>query len=386
MFSGEGSGKMDSIMELENRVRRLREEGRGESFDRIFEIFSNDGKLEIPESFRKKAIGYFARRGEEGVLSQDAIMQELRTQRIVRTYNKWTGESTLFNPLRASRPRVRVKEAEEEKRRIYHYIQKTEERCDFCFPELYTPIDSVGRIKGKHCITASNLAKYDAYNTLICFNNHNPLEFNKEEISDYIEVGFKWFEKVYKYNQEFRYPLFIWNCLEEAGASQVHGHIQLLMGRRMHYGGVLSLMRVFQQYELEFGRNYFDDLFEAHRVVGLSILDKNTKIFVYLTPIKEKETLIVSDTLSAPTKNAIFNVLRCYVDRFGMTSFNLAILMPPLGEDKFAKFPYIIRMVERGSIYGVGNIGGMELYGSSVVSIDPYILIDALHKFYETFP
>jgi hypothetical protein len=373
-------------MELEDRIRRLRERGEGGIFDKIFEIFLTEGTLEIPETFSSKVCRYFAmQRGE--IHSEKVIMQNLRSQKIVRTYNKWTGESTLFNPLRASRPRAMVEEGEKRKEEIYHYIQKTKDNCDFCSPQLYTPTDPFGRIEGKYCITASNLAKYDAYNTLICFNRHNPLEFSMEEISDYIEVGFKWFEKIYSSNEEFRYPLLIWNCLEEAGASQVHGHMQLLMGRRMHYGKVLSLMKVFRQYELEAGGNYFDDLFEAHRIAGLSILDDGTKIFLYLTPIKEKETMIITDIpphLCKSAKDAIFKILRCYIDHLGMRSFNLAILMPPFGRDEYERFPYIIRIVERGSIYATGNIGGMELYGSSVVAIDPYVIIDALRKFYKS--
>jgi hypothetical protein len=47
--------------------------------------------------------------------------------------------------------------------------------------------------------------------------------------------------------------------------------------------------------------------------------------------------------------------------------------------DKEGEFPYIIRIVDRGSLLkSTADMGGMELYGSSVVADDPYKVIDVL--------
>ena len=51
---------------------------------------------------------------------------------------------------------------------------------------------------------------------------------------------------------------------------------------------------------------------------------------------------------------------------------------PAMNDDEF---PYIIRMVDRGSLLKTtGDIGGMELYGSVVVADDPYKVIGSLNE------
>ncbi|MBI4813686.1 MAG: hypothetical protein HY802_05110, partial [Methanobacterium sp.] len=64
-------------------------------------------------------------------------------------------------------------------------------------------------------------------------------------------------------------------------------------------------------------------------------------------------------------------------DISGVYSFNLSISCPPL--DKEGEYPYLIRIVDRGSLLkSTADIGGMELYGSSVVADDPYKFIAIL--------
>lgn len=76
-------------------------------------------------------------------------------------------------------------------------------------------------------------------------------------------------------------------------------------------------------------------------------------------------------------KETIFKILRCLIDILGVFSFNLSISSPPL--DNEGEFPYIIRIVDRGSLLkSTADMGGMELYGSSVVADDPYKIIEAL--------
>ena len=96
-------------------------------------------------------------------------------------------------------------------------------------PETYTPKDLFGRVKGINSVTAANIAKYDVYSSLVIFKKHNPLEFNLEEFSDYIDTSFKWFEMVFNRDKNFQFPFFVWNCLPRAGASLIHGHAQILI-------------------------------------------------------------------------------------------------------------------------------------------------------------
>ena len=378
---------MESIIKIEDKIGRLGTKDK-ELFETIFNVSSSEGRLKIPSTFRAKVRTYFGNRDKDGriIESEEEVVERISTQIVVRTYNKLTGEGALFNWLRAGRPGMRPEEEIIEKGKIYEHIKKTTANCDFCEPEKYTSEDvfGKGRVKGKHCITGANIAKYDAWSGMVYFRRHNPLEFNQDELSDYIETGFKWFEKVHQYNKEFKYPFFLWNCLEKAGASQVHGHAQVLMGRVIHYAKVDMLIRLVQRYKEERRRDYFKELYAAHDLVGLAHSYKNVRIFAYLTPIKEKEILIITSVPPSENDNvkrAIFKTLRCFIDKLGVTSFNLTISMPPFGDS--VGFPYIVRIVDRGSIFKpTSDMGGMELYGSNVIATDPYTVIKALKEYY----
>jgi hypothetical protein len=65
----------------------------------------------------------------------------------------------------------------------------------------------------------------------------------------------------------------------------------------------------------------------------------------------------------------------------GVVSFNLVAYMPPLRPvpESWDGFPFIIRIVDRGPLANkTADFGAMELYASSVVSSDPFRVIEAL--------
>lgn len=376
---------MNSIINLEDKINELEKTDKDsyKLFKSIFEFSSASGTMKIPPTFKKKLLSYFGNRDENGniIESEEEVIERIRTQKVVKTYNKWTGEGSLFNSLRAIRPGIRIDKFETEKQRIKEYIEGSKRDCDFCDPKKYTPEDVFGRIEGKHCITGVNIAKYDAWSSVIFFNKHNPLDFDLKELSDYIDTGFKWFKKVNSQDKQFKFPFFLWNCLPKAGASQVHGHAQILMANNIPYAKMQFLRKMFRSYMRLTGKNYFRDLYKVYSALGLA-LDGTVEGFASITPLKEKEFIIISKNNPSKddnVKEAIYKVLRCYIDKLGVNSFNMVILCPEFHE---TMFPYIIRIVDRGSIFKpTADIGAMELYGSSVISDDPYNLIKAINEF-----
>ena len=376
---------MSSILDLEEKANRLKKEDEDSFrlFNNIFQVSSAEGSLKIPPSFKEKVHTYFGNKDESGKIieSKNEVIERIQAQKVIKTYNKWTGEGSLFNSLRASRPGMKPQERSKEQEKVQEYIEKSKENCDFCQAEKYTPEDVFGRVQGKHCITGANIAKYDAWNSMVFFKKHNPIDFTLEELSDYIETGFKWFKKVNNHDKQFVSPIFIWNCLPKAGASQVHGHAQVLMTKNIHYARTQFLRKNFRSYMQLTGRNLFKDIYNVHNALGLT-LDSDVNGFASLTPIKEKEFIIISrnnPSTNEGVKKAIYRVLRCYIDELGVNSFNLAISCPSFGE---TFLPYIIRIVDRGSIFKpTSDIGAMELYGSNVVSDDPYNIIKAVNGF-----
>ena len=376
---------MDSIFELEDYINKLKkdDEKSYRLFNRIYSFYSEIGTMKMVPSMERFASNNFGKKEKSGKIieSVEEVFLKLEKQRIFNIFNEWTCQGTLYNPLRSNRPGMSRDNAKG-KDKLKILINNSRKNCDFCSPETNTPKDIFGRIRGKHSITAANIAKYDVYSSLVVFKKHNPLEFNLEEFSDYIETSFKWFEMVFKNDAKYCFPFFVWNCLPRAGASLIHGHAQILMTRDRPYARVESFRRACKNYKRETNNEYFDDIYEAHKSIGLSYKSEDVKLFASITPVKEKEITIISKkspSTNERTKMIIYKTLRCLIDTLGVQSFNMSISCPSMsGMDNF---PYIIQIVDRGDISkSTADIGGMELFGSTVVSDDPYTIIKKIRK------
>ena len=319
---------MKSIVDLPKIVGSLPDR---ELFDRIYRYYVKVGRL-------KKAGKY-----EEQV--------------IVRVTNKITLESTLFNELRARRP-IEVVETE---------VPSGD--CIFCRAEESTAEDVFGRIEGKHCITASNTAKYDYLHALIIFKDHDPFVWEEEKLEDYLNVALRWIEKAVEIDDEAKYPFFMWNCLWRAGASVVHGHAHVLVSKEP-YAMWEFYDRTRKFYREKFGSEYFNDLYRVHESLGLGFELDRVRMLFHLTPIKEKEVIILTDDISN-LPHALSKTLRWYHD-IGVRSFNLAVFLPPVDE----KDVCLVKIVDRGNLENrTCDIGCMELLArTSVVSSDPFKL------------
>lgn len=348
-----------SIIELDKIVEALPSEDKF-LFSRIFDLRTLVGKLRIPTPL----VGWV----EERFGSVDVVQE----QKIVKLTNLVTMEGSLFNALRAKRPmEIRERSKLEE-------LIKGSEGDQFCEPLEKTPEDVFGRVVGKSCVTASNVAKYDGFHGIVIFNEHDPLLITEEGVADRIDVALAWATKAQQVEGEYRNFFLMWNCLWRSGASIIHGHMQMTLSRGMHYAKIEALRRAAKLYELTNGSSYFEDLYGIHRQIGLGLEIEGTRIIAYLTPVKEKEVMIVSKALDRSFKKELYEVLRCFVHEMGVESFNVAIYTPPIGmtedeEDNWGGFPVIARVVDRGDAMNkTCDIGAMELYANSVISADPF--------------
>ncbi len=66
------------------------------------------------------------------------------------------------------------------------------------------------------------------------------------------------------------YPEMIWDSMPKAGASQVHPHLQVSMGKGSYYGGMRRWLDASQRYFRTNSRNFFDDLILIHKGLGLT--------------------------------------------------------------------------------------------------------------------
>jgi hypothetical protein len=335
-------------------------------FDRIVHVSQSVGELIPPQSMHDWIAKLFG--------SVAAVERQI----IIKTTNLVTMEGTLFNALRASRPFESTQSSDVDT------LLNEGIGDPFCSPLEGTPEDVFGRVRGARSITASNIAKYDAFHGVVVFGEHNPLKFDAESIRDAIDVGMEWGRRAMSVDPEAKYFFFMWNCLWKSGASILHGHAQVAATRGIHYAKIEGLRRQALDYRTTYGANYFEDLIAVHRSLGLATELGGATVLSSLTPIKEKELLIIADGLTEDLKRAATFALDNYLHHLGVTSFNLVIYMPPLAPtpEDWSGFPHIVRIVDRGAPTNkTADIGAMELYASSVVSSDPFRVADVLVPF-----
>jgi len=335
-------------------------------FQRIYAVTATVGELRPPQSM------------EPWVRQQFGSVDAVTRQKIVRVTNMVTHEGALFNRLRDFRP-IEAKE----KGSIDVQLVDASEDDLFGYPEEDTPEDLFGRVVGKHCVTASNIAKYDGLHGLVIFNNFNPLHFSREQVIDYIDVAWEWARRAQAKQPQAKYFFFAWNCLWRAGASIYHGHAQVMLTRDRHYAKIEGLRQVALSYKQNYGSNYFGDLFQVHRSVGCAVEKEGVRILAHLTPFRDNEVILMSEELNLSLKERIYEVLACLRDRVGVTSFNLGMVTPPLGEteESWEGFPVMVWIIDRGEPNSrASDISGMEIYASSVVSSDPFELAGQLRQ------
>ena len=352
-----------TIMQIEDAVATLSHDERAR-FDRIFSVSSTEGAIVPPDAM----IPWIER--------QFGSVEATLRQRIVKVTNVVTLEGVLFNWLRSSRPIWR------------HEIDLDRElEADAADPlnDPYngTPEDLFGRVRGEFCVTASNIAKFDGYHGLVVFNERHPLRFTREMLHDYIDTGGRWGDLAHASDPEARYYVFLWNCLWRAGASLLHGHAQVIMGRGMHYAAVEYLRQRAAFYQAHHRFNYFNDLYRTHEALGCAFEKEGTRVIANLAPKKENEVLLLAPFVTTSLKDRIYETLECFRDRMGVTSFNLVIYTPPWSEtpESWEGFPVIVRIVDRGDPSSrTADFGAMELYAASVVSSDPFALARTLKE------
>lgn len=307
-------------------------------------------------------------------------MAAVREQELVRVTNRVTLDASVIAPLRARRPIDGSGGRDDEDERLSAEIAATE-GDPFCHPETGTPANAFGRVHGVHTVSGANAAAAEEHHGVLVFDRHDPLAFDAELVADVLNAGRWWADAARAGAPNAVHYLLIWNCLWRGGGSIVHGHAQVLLGSQGPHGQPARWRRDAGRYRQTTGRMLIDDLVAVHRALGLAIeLADGVVVLAHLTPVKERELLVVatrSDDEREPTFGAaVGDVLVAYRDVLGVRAFNLAVWRPPLGAaTRDPDLPLIVRVVDRGRPFErPSDIGAMELYGSPVVSSDPFEL------------
>ena len=333
--------------------------GGRKAFESMYEVRRDRGSLTIPEPMMRTIRRQF---GDPGAVSN---------QTIVGVTNRYTLEATAFNSLRALRPMAQDDSAGPR--------APGRDRGDpFADPQAQTPENSIGRVRGRRCVTAPNVAASDAWHGVIVFDEPDPLAFDSGDVLDYLSTGLEWARRAHEHDERATHPFLFWNANARAGASLTHGHAQVIVRRDAPLARIEIQRSAAARYRAEYpGGNYFEDLMDVHTSLGLSSRVEGSEVAAHLTPIKEREVIMTGAGLNEGFFRSIGRVLVAFRDALGVESFNLAVFGPPFGNaeeiEGWEGFPAVARIVDRGpSDLLSSDIGGMELYGQSVVSADPF--------------
>ena len=334
-----------SIAELEERIAALPPDARAAA-ERIFSVSTTASHLVPPPEMH------------EWIKKQFGSVEAVTTQQIVRVTNRVLLEGALFNDLRARRP-SEVKGADE--------VRETIERSrndPFCHPETGTPADTFGRIKGEHGITASNIAKYDAYHGVLVFDEHDPLApMDASIIRDRLLVARRWAEAANEEDPSAKYYFMIWNCLWRAGGSIVHGHMQMTVTRGMHYPRVES-PQAFAVLRRAAGTDS-STICGSSTALGLALL-RGARVFPSLRPVKERRHHAWPTGEDETRRGRIAHVSPNTASKASSHTLGL-LLSAPVGTVTTASIPSHALLVDRGDPANRRSHRCEELYAASVV-------------------
>ncbi len=295
-------------------------------------------------------------------------VEAVERQTVLKVHNRWTLEGSLFNDLRARRPIDRRADRDDD--------PSLRGGADpFCHPLTGTPADTFGRVEGEHALSASNVAKYDGLHGVVIFEEHNPLGWFEESVVDAFRTAQRWLQEAHRANSSAIYPFIMWNCLPRSGASIIHAHMQMALSEGEPYARVELWRRAAESYRREHGEEYLEALYSVHESLGLAGVGDGVRWMAHLTPVKEKELVLLAPSLGDQLYREVHRVLRLYVDSLGVRAYNLAVYLPPLVpvEENWSGFGVVVRLVDRGDLgSATSDVGAMELFAQPVVASDPW--------------
>lgn len=279
--------------------------------------------------------------------------------------------------------------------------------CDFCHWSTNTAADYFGRFETADVVTASNLFKYCApHHGLLLFKRHHPLEFTSDEVHQLLGCGARWFEAAaealpatppivspnLKVHEPSLHAFLLWNCMARAGASQFHGHAQVVLSQIPFPTGLDASIAAQHYATAHNGACYFDDIWRAHERLGLATFhgppNDRSWIFASLTPRKDAEVIIHAPLLDSASLAAVLNAaLRTIIDDLGCACFNVGIYPMPSAAVKsvdslFIRSRVVARVVSRGQLSGrASDFGAFEVFaGANIGRTNPYILLEAIKE------
>lgn len=376
---------MPCVADLPSLIGQLEFEAR-QDVERLFRVQHLEGLNEVPQQLRPKVARWCG-----GGADDDEAWQCAAQQSVVSVHSIWTYETANFNTLRARRPVVGGGVGSGGPDEAAAACEGPD-KCDFCDVENLTCVEPFGRVRGKHCVTAGNVFKSAGLHGLVIWTRHRLHHLTAQELLDGFEVADSWFDRARAWTEEsgstFKpiYPVMFWNCFRNAGASQVHPHMQLVLFETPVAQGAL-LKDQSDRYWREHNRSLVLDLIAAHRHCGLALEVGDVACWASLTPRVGGGELCLLGPADAPLAATAAAMLPAMqgLRRCGSEGISVVAFPVPVGEG--ACSAWFVRLAARGLISSlVTDAGSSELCGLTGAGSDPYTLLSALRSEIEDGP
>ena len=173
----------------------------------------------------------------------------------------------------------------------------------------------------------------------------------------------------------------------KAGASQVHPHIQLLLGSGYYPGKMGALAAAAARHTP--GRDYLQDLVDLHVGLGLGMRYKSAAVIVPLNPTKDNEFMVVGTDSLLDWTWLYWLVHRTYIEELGVFCFSQGMAMPSSvigpGAGDTGKL-MVARLGARGDCGSPYNdVSSLELYTLNSISTDYYATMRSYVKVFERY-
>ena len=359
-----------SITDLPDRISGLAPEARAR-FERLFEVTRSEGECVVPDTMRLWAIETFG------------SVEAIERQTVIRVTNTVTWEGAQYNPIRMRRP-MPTRTADGGPRTA----GGSPPLDIFATPLESTAADTFGRVHGKHCVTTSNIARWEGMNAVLIFDTFDPLAVDEAHMRDYFAASREWARRARQAAPDARHFAWMWNGGPMGGASIPHAHAQLALARGRSYAFIERLRLAALGYRARFGSDYFADLLAAHTDVGLGFDLGGVPGFINLGALRGYDTWLLGAAFDDSLASAFARALRALVDQAGTRAFTASVVMPPIdaeggperpNDPDWRGFSFIARIVDRGRADAASSdIGSLDLFGASVISHDPYVAAAAM--------
>jgi hypothetical protein len=298
---------------------------------------------------------------------------DLENQNIVSVRDLHLGTDALFNPLRASR----VKPPSGLPAADLIDDERIREGCGWCegghgtdFVDAFGAVRSPdGRIEAR-----GNWARGCAISGVVYGDRemHNLLRLSKEEFVGLFTVAEEYIRQSRTLLPSAHFFLCFLNGGPKSAAGVPHCHLQVL-GRTDRHFAYAETIRA------RCPEHYWQSVEAVHRDIGLRLGDAESTAWVNIVPVKERDMVVAAPSFKSGA-SLIFDMLQVLYAH-GTNNFTLAAIVSPSyvrggGANGFHDWPAILwRFVDRGDMRARhSDIGGAELFGSSIIATDPWQL------------